>query len=275
MPVGTHVWDWDAAGQGAPLVLIHGALADRRIWAPVLPLLAPHFRVLSYTQRYFGAAPSVEPHDGQPFDYSTHAADLLDFLADVAVAPAHVVGWSYGADVALLAALGDADRRIASLVLYEPGRHHHLSEPADLQRYGEDAAAMFGPVFECVARHGGVPAAVECLIDGSGGRAGCFRAQPDWVRQIELENAHTLPWQLQQAAAREVDRTALAHLSLPVALARGSQTRCLFATATDAMARALPAARHAVIEHADHLWPLEQPARFAAWVSAQVQESET
>ena len=257
-------------GAGEPLVLVHGALADGRIWQPVAERLAPHFQVHAFTQRYFGPAQMLGAPPLTPaFGYETHARDLqalLHALAQRHGTPAHVLGWSYGADVSLLAATMDGAPPLRSLVLYEPGRHQHLSDPGHLQRYADDAARLFGPLFGAVQRGEPLARCVELLVDGSGAQVGCFAAQPPWIRQIELDNAATVPHQLQQPASREVTRADLQRLACPVVLGRGARTAELFAVATDGLAQALPGARHEVLDDAGHLLPLEQPQRFAQWV---------
>ena len=44
-------------GSGAPVVLVHGSLSDLRTWDRTRALLAEHYRVIAYTQRYFGTEP--------------------------------------------------------------------------------------------------------------------------------------------------------------------------------------------------------------------------
>lgn len=49
----------------------------------------------------------------------------------------------------------------------------YVSDEAALARFGEDAQAMFGPIFEAAGR-GDMEEAIRRLIDGSGERAGYF-----------------------------------------------------------------------------------------------------
>ena len=49
------------AGQGPPLVFVHGVLGDWRTWAPQWPVFTPAFRCISYSRRY-----SVPNRNRQP-----------------------------------------------------------------------------------------------------------------------------------------------------------------------------------------------------------------
>ncbi len=43
-------------GQGAPLLLLHGALFDHQLWAPTIPYLIGHFRVVSLDLPSYGSS---------------------------------------------------------------------------------------------------------------------------------------------------------------------------------------------------------------------------
>jgi pimeloyl-ACP methyl ester carboxylesterase len=51
---------YDEIGAGPPLVLVHAAIADRRMWDPLLPLLADAFRIIRYDARGFGESPAAD-----------------------------------------------------------------------------------------------------------------------------------------------------------------------------------------------------------------------
>jgi pimeloyl-ACP methyl ester carboxylesterase len=88
------------AGEGEPLVLIHGFTATWRCWLPVLGELVPRFEVI---------APTLHGHDGgAPLPESqtphsiTRAADLLEADLDrLGVETAHLAGNSMGGALAL------------------------------------------------------------------------------------------------------------------------------------------------------------------------------
>jgi len=92
---------YDERGEGAPLVLIHPGGADARAWAPNLDALAARFHAFTPERRGHGRTPDVEG----PITYALMAQDTIAFLERVVGGPAHLVGMSAGASVALLAAL--------------------------------------------------------------------------------------------------------------------------------------------------------------------------
>lgn len=98
--VGT--W-YDEHGSGAPLVLLHpgGAGVDSRAFGPNLDALAARFHVYTPERRGHGRTPDV---DG-PITFEAMARDTIAFLETVVGRPAHLVGCSDGATVALLVAL--------------------------------------------------------------------------------------------------------------------------------------------------------------------------
>ena len=85
------------AGQGAPLVLLHGWPQTCHAWRKVVPALARRFRVIAPDLR--GLGDSSRPRDG--FDKQTVARDIAQLLrSGLGIASAHVVGHDWGGPVA-------------------------------------------------------------------------------------------------------------------------------------------------------------------------------
>lgn len=92
---------FDRAGEGPPLVLMHGAEASRRMFAALVPLLARHFTVIAYDQRDCGETQAPE-RDCTLADLANDAQQLVKALG---FKRAHVFGSSFGGRVAQALAL--------------------------------------------------------------------------------------------------------------------------------------------------------------------------
>ncbi|MCP9928603.1 alpha/beta fold hydrolase [Cyanobium sp. CH-040] len=85
----------EVAGVGDPLVLIHGFALDARYWDGQFEAFSQHHRVIRYDRRGYGrsANPTAEPY--------SHVDDLKALLEHLGAGPAHVLGHSDGAYVAV------------------------------------------------------------------------------------------------------------------------------------------------------------------------------
>jgi pimeloyl-ACP methyl ester carboxylesterase len=90
------VW-YDEQGSGDPLVLLHGGAVDSRFFEHNIGPLADHFRVIPTDLWGHGRSPD---RDG-PFSLGSFSTDIAALIEQVAGGPAHVLGHSIGAAVAL------------------------------------------------------------------------------------------------------------------------------------------------------------------------------
>ena len=88
------------AGQGPPLVLLHGLFGSARNWGAVQKALASDYRVVALDLRNHGASPHAPA-----MDYAAQAADIAETLAALGVERAVVLGHSMGGKAAMMLAL--------------------------------------------------------------------------------------------------------------------------------------------------------------------------
>ncbi len=100
-------------GQGAPIVVIPGVMADAEAFAPAIAAMERPEPVLILDRR--GRFPSGELGEG--YSLATEVEDARAWV-DHLGSPVIMVGWSYGATIALELAAGDD--RVTKLVAYEP-----------------------------------------------------------------------------------------------------------------------------------------------------------
>ena len=115
---GSDIW-YEAAGEGDPLVLLHGGLSDGTGWGLQLPVLSERYRVFVPDRRGHGRSPDTDA----PFHYDDMATETATFLEQVVGGPAHLVGWSDGGIVALLVARNRPDL-VRRQVLMGANYHH-------------------------------------------------------------------------------------------------------------------------------------------------------
>ncbi len=129
-------------GQGQPVVFVHGALSDHRVWENQRGPIAKNFCFIALDQRYFGTAPWPEDQSGYSID--GHTEDLATFIQGLNAGPVHVVGWSYGGAVALETGIR-YPQLVKSLFLYEPSPILSAVTDAEcLNRIAEDRKGL-GP----------------------------------------------------------------------------------------------------------------------------------
>jgi pimeloyl-ACP methyl ester carboxylesterase len=104
------------AGEGEPLILLHGWPQHGLMWHTVAPALAQDFRVIVPDMR--GAGNSSIPQDG--YDKVTMAADIVAVMDALGIETAHVAGYDLGSGVAYALAAGHRDR-IERLAVMEFG----------------------------------------------------------------------------------------------------------------------------------------------------------
>lgn len=89
--VGNGSLYYEEAGQGEPIIFVHGHSLDHRMWDEQFSVLAKKYRVIRYDLRGYGISSS------QTEDYQfTHAEDLVTLMDSLHIKKAHIVGLSLG-----------------------------------------------------------------------------------------------------------------------------------------------------------------------------------
>jgi pimeloyl-ACP methyl ester carboxylesterase len=86
---------YERVGQGPPLIFVHGAAEDGRVWRPQLVALADEFTVVAWDEPGAGRSSNV-PAD---FGLADYASCLASVIEAVGLGPAHVAGLSWGSTV--------------------------------------------------------------------------------------------------------------------------------------------------------------------------------
>ena len=110
---------YEVAGQGEPVLLIHGGgISDAYVSMLDQPALAK-YQLIAYHRR--GTGQSSDGEGPNPTGLSNEIADAVGLLQHLDINSAHVVGHSGGGRIALALTI-DAPAMVHSLVLMEPAR---------------------------------------------------------------------------------------------------------------------------------------------------------
>ena len=102
---------WREAGEGEPLVFLHGLGGTRTAWGPQLVGLADRYRCIAWDMPGYGDAEPIEP-----LTYSAIADRLVLLLDTLEIQEATLIGLSFGGMHAIHTAL-DHPNRVSRLVL--------------------------------------------------------------------------------------------------------------------------------------------------------------
>jgi len=133
----------DSGGDGAPVILSHGFLMDREMFAPQVDALKDEFRVITWDERGFGKT----QFDGEPFTYWDSARDCLGLLDHLGVGEAVLGGMSQGGFLSMRAALLAPDR-VRALVLIDTQSGVEDPERLPAYRQMQETWLQVGPVDE-------------------------------------------------------------------------------------------------------------------------------
>jgi pimeloyl-ACP methyl ester carboxylesterase len=224
---GQRVWH-EVSGEGDPLVLLHGGFVGAAsFFAQTSALAEGGYRVHVPERRGHAHTPDVEG----PLSYSVMADDMIAYLAQEVGAPAHLVGWSDGAVVALLVAQRRPDL-VARMVLI--GQYYNS---AGRVSGGELVEYLDSPDAITFLRRGYDP------ISPDG---------PDHFPVVHKKMLHMI------ATEPEIELDTLAGIAVPTLILQGDRDEVTIEHSV-AVVAALPDARLAVLP-GTHTLPLEQPA---------------
>jgi pimeloyl-ACP methyl ester carboxylesterase len=102
---GVKIW-YASFGQGEPVILLHGGLANANYWGDQVRALQANYRVIVMDSRGHGRS----TRNQAPFGYDLMAADVIGLMDFLKVPRAAIVGWSDGAIIGLDIAMHHPER---------------------------------------------------------------------------------------------------------------------------------------------------------------------
>ena len=241
------------SGTGPAVVCLHSNASSSSQWRALMDTLAPHHRVLAPDSHGAGKGPAW------PTDRSLSLADEVTLLEPVftrAGATFSLVGHSYGAAVALLAAL-QQPQRVRALVLYEPTLFSLVDAACARPNDADGIRHTVERAGAALARDDRA-AAAECFIDYWMG-ASAWRAMPV-ARHGGIEAAIVNVQGWGHALFTEpTPLSAFQALTMPVLLMVGQHSPVSARAVTDLLAKTLPQVQTLQLDRLGHMGPVTNP----------------
>ena len=206
------------AGEGTPVIFVHGSFSDYRAWAGLWEQVASGHRFIAYSQRGFGTG--EWPADGG-YSADIHTADLEAILKTIGE-PVALVGWSYSGAIVLRTAV-DLPDLVQSVVIYEPTMPEILAGTPEGEAARDDWFGIWAPMGPAVDA-GDYTKAVRLGIEAALGLPeGGFSTQDPGLQQMQLENAHTIPLDANAPAPTDLLCDELGKIRAPTLIVAGSE----------------------------------------------------
>lgn len=241
------------SGEGPSVVCIHANASTSGQWRALIERLAPSHHVLA--PDCYGSGRSPEWHSDRVIALRDEVS-LLDPVFSRAGASFSLVGHSYGAAVALLAALAHR-QRVRSVVLYEPTLFSLIdadSAPPNDADGIRDAVASATAALES----GDPDAAAGHFIDYWMG-LGSWRRTPAERKQAVVESVKNVRRWAHALFTEPTTAAQLRSLDVPVLLLTGGRTTAAASGVARRLLSVLPLCRHHQFDKLGHMGPVTNP----------------
>ncbi|MBW5485055.1 alpha/beta fold hydrolase [Streptomyces bambusae] len=241
-PDGGRLWA-ERNGTGSPVVLLHGAGMDSRLWDAIAPELTRHHDVIRYDARGLGRS---TPPD-KPF---SDVEDLRAVLDHFGLRRAALVGLSMGGETALDFTLAHPERVAALALVGASVSGHAWPDSPELTAY---AAARR-------AHETATLAELELSVWASMGRTAPGGELIETMVAANAERRIVSEQHCVVSPGRDAE-PHLADIAAPTLVVHGDHDHPEIAVIAERLVTDIPGAHGETIPNADHYLPLRAPER--------------
>jgi pimeloyl-ACP methyl ester carboxylesterase len=225
---GANIW-YSTYGTGNPVVLLHGGLGHSGNWGyQVSALLDSNYQVVLIDSRGHGRS----TRDEQPYSYQLLASDLLAVLDYLQLEKVGLVGWSDGADTALIFA-DQSPTRVAGVLFF--GCNMDDTGTKQITQYPPVITTIFNCHKRDYVKLSATPDQFEAFVEAVGIMQ---RSQPNYTAQD------------------------LARIKVPVLVVHSQQDEFIKQEHAEYLAQNLSNAHLHILMGVSHFAPLQRPDLF-------------
>lgn len=236
---------YEVAGEGHPLVLIHGGQMDSRMWDEQFALFSKSYRVIRYDVRGFGKSPASTA-------VYADEDDLAALLKHLDAGKAYIVGLSLGGRIAIDFALAHSDM-LAAIIPVAPGLSgfHFSDDQSFIESWRAAQAGDWEKVTDLWLKN--------AYMDPAMGNP---KIAPR-LRQLALENAHEiLNNYLLEKVLNPPAIERLPEIKVPTLIMVGDRDVADIHQICGLLRARVPGAKEIVIQNSGHIINMEQPDEF-------------
>jgi non-heme chloroperoxidase len=240
-------------GQQPPIIFIHGGLDDYRCWQFQVDSFSSKYHIISYSRRF--AYPNR--WIGNVVTDNTieeNAKDLAELIRKLDLAPAHLVGASYGAYTALYCASKNP-RLAKTMVLNEPPIFEFLARSPikeDIELLQRFITRVQRPNQDA-SKRGDFRKAAQVAIDGIMGMENYFEQLPEEGKQYLIDNARSLESELESSMSTSFTTEDVKQITtIPTLLVKGELSPKYFHRIVDILSDNVPNSEQIVIPNVSH-----------------------
>ena len=223
---GIRLW-YAEFGHGAPVILVHGGLANSEYWGLQVPALAAHYHVIVLDSRGHGRSTRTDAPSG----YDLMSSDVLALMDYLHIRKAALIGWSDGAIIGLDIAIHHPDRLtrlFAFAANSTPSAVKDVSKSPVFTAYIQRAAKEYTQLSPTPARFKAFLADIEHM----------WAAEPHFTDD------------------------QLSHIGVPTWIVDGDHDEAFKRENTDHMAALIPGSGELILPGASHFAFLQDPVMF-------------
>src|SRR3712207_4586633 len=239
--------------QTPAIVFIHGGLDDYRCWRFQANSFSKKYRTISYSRRF--AYPNKWIGNvAQDNTIEDNAKDLAELIRKLDLAPAHLVGASYGAFIALYCVSKNPESA-KTMVLNEPPimeflARSYLKEDVELRQTFR--TRVLSPTQDA-SRAGDFRKATQVAIDGIMGIENYFGQLPEEGKQFLIDNAKSLASELESTLSTSYTIEDVKQITtIPTLLVKGELSPKYFLRIVDILSENMPNSKQIVIPNVSH-----------------------
>jgi pimeloyl-ACP methyl ester carboxylesterase len=224
---GASIW-YAVFGSGAPVVLLHGGLANSNYWGGQVPALAATHQVIVIDSRGHGRS----ARSAAPYGYELMASDVLGVMDKLGVRQAAIVGWSDGAIIGLSLAMHHPDR-VSRLFAFAANSDPSGVKDVDKSPVFQQFIARAEKEYEALSA---TPGDYKKFVEEI---SGMWAKQPNWTKDD------------------------LAKITVPTWIVDADHDEAIERSNTELMAGAIPRAGLLLQPEVSHFSMLQDPGQFS------------